>query len=122
MYSPPSPTQLQFYSLGNFNQKTTLNLKCPAVLYLSPLTIIYINHVKLIASNDQGKNFLFLFTYFSSYLYCAALFRKLILLMAGFIFIFKKMATDFNCTQENFLSAKDLQLGLPVEYSNLYHR
>lgn len=68
MDSPPSPTQLQFYSLGKFNQKITLNLKCPAVLYLSPLTIIYTNYVKLIASNNQGKNFLFLSTYFSSYI------------------------------------------------------
>lgn len=77
MDSPLSRTQLQFYSLGNFNQKITLNLKRPAVLCLSPLTIIYINYVKLIASNDQGKNFLLLSTYFSNYLYCAALFRKL---------------------------------------------
>lgn len=55
MDSLPSPIQLQFYSLENSNEKITLNLKCPAILYLSPLTIIYINHIELIASNDQGK-------------------------------------------------------------------
>lgn len=98
--SPPSHIQLHFYSLRNFNQKFSLNLKCPAVLNLSPLTIIDINHTKLIASKDKAKAFFSFSPIWAAtcaIMPCSGYYP---LLMTAFASTFKKMATDFNHTWE----------------------
>lgn len=98
--SPPSHIQLHFYSLRNFNQKFILNLKCPAVLNLSPLTVIDINHIKLITSKDKAEaffSFSLILAATCAIMPCSGYYP---LLMIAFASIFKKMATDFNHTWE----------------------